>query len=131
MQAQTLQKEKMHKPDIEKFKPLVALMENDNNGGVLAYQQYQNIYIRGNSNELMIRDHKPFGNLVIAQIEVAHKRQGTGLKILNFLKKYGKENGYSKIVAETVLSPEFQSFLLKNQFKEQENSFMCYELSLI
>lgn len=123
--------EKMYKPDIENFKPLVAIMENDNNGEVLAYPQYQNIYIRGNSNGLMIRDHKQFGNLVIAQIEVAHKRQGTGLKILNFLTEYGKENGYSKIIAETVLSPEFQSFLLKNKFKEQENSFMCYELSLV
>jgi len=69
--------------------------------------------------------------LVIAQIKVVHKRQGTGLEILNFLKKYGKENGYSKIVAETVLSPEFQIFLLKNQFKEQENNILCYELPLV
>lgn len=121
----------MYKPNIEDFKHLVTIMEEDNNGEVMAYPQYQNIYIRGNSNELMIRDHKLLGNLVIAQIEVAHKRQGTGLKILNFLKKYGKENGYSKIIAETVLSPEFQSFLLKNRFKEQEGSFMCYELPLV
>ncbi|MGF9891267.1 hypothetical protein ABEX78_21645 [Priestia megaterium] len=81
----------MHKPNIEDFKDLVTLMEEDNNGVVIAYPQYQNIYIRGNSNELMIRDHKMLGNLVIAQIEVAHKRQGTGLKILNFLKSTEKK----------------------------------------
>lgn len=121
----------MHKPNIKEFKPLVALMENDNSGEVLAYQQYQNIYIRGNSNELMIRDHKPFGNLVIAQIELTHKQQETGMEILNFLRDYGKENGYSKIIAETVLSPEFQKFFLENKFKELDNRFYCYELSLI
>ncbi|WP_394555609.1 hypothetical protein C1N61_29835 (plasmid) [Priestia aryabhattai] len=126
----------MHKPNIKDFKHLVTLMEEDSNGEVEAYQQYQNIYIRGDMNELMIRDHKPSGNLVIAQIELIHKEQKTRLEILKFLTNYGKENGYSKIIAESVYSPEYQKFFLENHFKEKENKLscyepLCYELSLV
>lgn len=117
--------------DINEFKQLIEIMEKDNNNKkVTAVIKYQNLYIQGDECELMIRFHKSFGQLIIARMTVNNKRQGTGTKILDFLIEYAKDNGYNKLVAETVLSERLRRFLGKFNFVEQPNTIWCYELPL-
>lgn len=120
----------IHNANIKNFTQLTKIMEEDCDNKVEAYAQYQQVFIRSEKNELMIRDNKPLGELVIAYIQLHKRRQGSGQKILDFLKEYGKVNGYTKIVAESVLTDEFKQFIFKNGFVNQRFAMYCYELAL-
>jgi hypothetical protein len=72
------------------------------------------------STELFIASYYP-KNLVIQRVSVNNRRKGVFTKVLNELKKIAKENGFERIIVESVITNEMAKCCIKNGLKAYSN----------
>lgn len=69
--------------------------------------------------ELYLKESFP-KKLIISRIAFKNKRQGIGSAVLELLKKYCLEQGYSSIIVESTLTIEMIEFCKKHEFEPME-----------
>lgn len=123
---------------LEEFRAIIQLFERDAGVSCDMNQTYiqsgivNRLFIKtglDDPNELMLRLNTHTEELVVARVRFIHERQGYGEKLLELLTQYGTENGYHKIVFESVLTEGMNNFLIKHEF--QKASKEKYEMNWI
>lgn len=111
------------KLDIEEFRPIIRLFEEDRGYELFAIMDMNRLIIRDELHNiiLMIRFNPTIHKMIIANIEFVHQRQGHGSQLLSILKAYGHENGYEKIEVESLLSEAIYEFVKKHGFTRKNN----------
>ncbi|PLS19271.1 hypothetical protein CVD28_02335 [Bacillus sp. M6-12] len=104
------------------FGEMITIFEEDAGQSLyLSKLDMQRLFLKGcneeDENELLLRLNTYLKQLVVARINFIHQRQGFGERLLDLLMKYGKEQGYKRIMFECVLSEPLKKFLTKHGFR--------------
>lgn len=103
----------------EEVQPIIELFEKDSGEEMEARIDRGRLFVQGEESELLLRFNPLLKKLVIARIEFKHKRQGYGTAFLEVLKEYAKNNDYSCIELESIMTKEASYFALKHGFKQK------------
>lgn len=109
----------------EQIQQLVDTIESKQDCHCSVSNSMRTIWITSSDveNELRVAFLGNFA-LVLSRVEFAHKRCGTMTAILFALKKICEENGVHRIIIQSVLTPEMESFCCKSGCKPDPNSTM-------
>ena len=104
--------------------PFEKLMLKDDNSpkNKASYQSYcmfQNYYFNSDYNQLMLRKNTYTKTLVLARIEIRHKRCGYATKILQALEDLAYQLGYQHVKIESILTNEMQAVARKLHYQKQ------------
>lgn len=112
----------MNRLKLENYLELCKMMKSDlnPNDSFDWYTNYSNAYFIGTSSSLLIRDNTSdiMQSVTLAVIELNHRHQGYGTKIINWLESYGRNHQAKKIIIESILTPEMRNLALKLGFSE-------------
>lgn len=102
------------------FKELNDLISKENNieTNIVFNKAFNTIWIRDDTEgltELYLKSLKD--QLIISRIGFRIKHKGIGTKVLNWLIKFAKENGFKSIMIESGFTPEIIGFQKKHNFK--------------
>lgn len=114
----------------DEIEMVLALFKNDNNGeNIEWYIEDHKLFINSENNKVMLRfndyinevdcinvEDRIDKTIDIAIVRFLHKRQGYCTKLIELLSIYGRKNGYSNIILESVLTEEMSNFARKHGF---------------
>lgn len=109
----------------EQIQQLVDIIENKQNCHCSVSTSMRTVWTTSNDgkNELRVAFLGHFA-LVLSRVEFAHKRCGTMTAILSALKKICEEYGVHRIIIQSVLTHEMESFCRKSGCKPDPNTTM-------
>ena len=89
---------------------------------------FGNIMYHGENQltELYLKS-SPDNRLIISRISLKNQRIGTGTKIIDYLKCFSKDKGFTSIIIESTLTPAINHFALKHGFTPQYNQGLIDE----
>lgn len=104
--------------------PFEQLMLKDDNSPknkacYQSYRMFQNYYFKSQYNQLMLRKIDYTKTLVLARIEIRHKRCGYATKILQALEDLAYQLGYQHVKIESILTDEMHAVARKLHYQEQ------------
>lgn len=108
--------------EAEALHPLQEIIEKADDTILYPECNFGNImYLAENQLTELYLKSTPLNQLIIARIMLKNQRIGTGTKILEFLKSFAKNNGFTSIVIESTLTSAINHFALKHGFTPQYN----------
>jgi len=110
------------KVPVQDLQSVVQLFQEDCNGEVSHRVDFGRFFVDSEENELLLRFNPHAKTIIVARIAFRHTRKGYGTKFLQLLRDFAGKHGFTRIVFESVLTPEAVSFLRKHGFRVSESS---------
>lgn len=119
----------IEKLDLNNYKYLYDLMKHDTTSKIEWYTQFKNIYFRSEDNELLIRDNSDDGinSVTLAVIELNHRHQGYGTKIITWLESYARQHHAKKVIIESIITKPMRNLAIKLGYVKCKYNTGSYE----
>ncbi|GAB6452986.1 hypothetical protein CON36_28225 [Bacillus cereus] len=121
----------MERPEKKDFELIIELMERDARlkmkVGISTNKSIHKLFLMTSKNELILEFNSSEKEIIVKQILIYNQRKGIGTYIINFLKKYMKQKGYTKLTLLHAQYYDMKCFAEKLGFDDAYTHDFRYE----
>ncbi|PGP20988.1 hypothetical protein COA01_15735 [Bacillus cereus] len=122
----------MERPEKKDFELIIELMERDARlkmkvGISKVSASINKLFLMTSKNELILEFNSSEKEIIVKQILIYNQRKGIGTYIINFLKKYMKQKGYTKLTLLHAQYYDMKCFAEKLGFEDAYTDDFRYE----
>lgn len=117
----------MERPEKKDFELLIKLMEYDSKYTMRVGISTNKLFLMTSRNELILEFNSSEKEIIVKKILIYNQRKGIGSYIIDFLKKYMKQKGYTKLTLLHAQYYDMKCFAEKLGFEDAYTDDFRYE----